>query len=241
MKKLLIASAALLFAASVFSPKVSAQNIETLRQTPYIEVTGKAEKEIAPDQIYLSIAINEKDYKNRTLTDVEKNMLKELEKLKIDTKKDLAVKDLGSNFKKYFIKGNDAKLSKEYQLIVHDARTAGQVIIAMEKVGISQISIDRVDNSRLKEYRNELKAEAMKDAKAKAELLTGAIGQTIGSAIYINDQESYYRPYSMDRMMVSKAAGAENSIEEVPEIAFENIQISATVQVWWELHRSPAE
>lgn len=237
MKKIILA-AALLMAASVFGYRAQAQEMDC-RKVNYIEVSGKAEKEITPDEIYLQIIINEKDYKNRTLSEVEKSMLRELSKLKIDVKKDLAIKDIASNFKKYFIKGNDPKLSKEYQLLVHDARTTGQVILAMENAGISRISIDRVENSRIEEYKNEVKIEAMKNAKSKAELLTGAIGQKIGKAIYINEQEGYYNRFN-DRFTV-KAYGlsmdnAEASvIEEVPDIAFENIKLETSVQVRFEL------
>ena len=70
--KVLIASLALwmgLGVATAFAQDFS--------KTPYIEVTGKCEKYVAPDEINLSIVINEKDYaKKQSLEELEKEMLK---------------------------------------------------------------------------------------------------------------------------------------------------------------------
>ena len=57
MKKLMVSVAAVLLAGSLF-----AQEKNYIDQ-PYIEVTGKAEMEVVPDEIYLRIVINEKDNK----------------------------------------------------------------------------------------------------------------------------------------------------------------------------------
>lgn len=82
----------------------------------YIEVSGTAEMEIIPDQIYLKIILDEKDLKSKiTLEDLEKSMIKELGTLGIDVKKDLAIIDLSSNFKYYFIKESKIYQSKEYE------------------------------------------------------------------------------------------------------------------------------
>src|SRR5665647_2412101 len=111
----------------------------------YIEVTGKAEMEIIPDEIYLRILLNEKDYKGKNFADLEKTMFNKLNELGIDVSKDLAVKDLLSNFQYYWFIKADILLSKEYQLLVHDAKTAGKVFIELQKLGISNASIDRVE------------------------------------------------------------------------------------------------
>ena len=48
----------------VMAPMVSqAQNQKNFIDQPYLEVTGKAELEVTPDEIYLSIRINEGDNK----------------------------------------------------------------------------------------------------------------------------------------------------------------------------------
>jgi uncharacterized protein len=65
----------------------------------YIEVQGKSEMEIIPDMIYLRILISEKDSKNKTsITEIEKQMIAKLEGMGFNLQKDLAIKDLASNF-----------------------------------------------------------------------------------------------------------------------------------------------
>ncbi|MBO7270103.1 MAG: SIMPL domain-containing protein, partial [Bacteroidales bacterium] len=129
----------MLLISSMFAQNVSAQNIEN---TPYIEVVGRAEKDILPDEIYLSISIKESDYgKESSLTAKEKQVIKSLENLGIDIKEQLRVKDLGSNFKKYILRKNEVILSKEYELKTSSAKQAAQVMIALESIGVSKVNI----------------------------------------------------------------------------------------------------
>ena len=82
----------------------------------YIEVSGTAEMEIVPDQIYLKIVISEKDKGKKTVEQQEKAMIAILQKLGIDVRKDLLMKDMSSNFKSYFLKKTVVQTEKEYQL-----------------------------------------------------------------------------------------------------------------------------
>ena len=93
----------------------------------YIEVTGRAEQEITPDQIYLKVVVNEADSKGKqTLEELEKGMIKKLSGIGIDVKKDLVIVDMASNFKNYWLKNKDIYSMKEYQVECKDARTAGR-------------------------------------------------------------------------------------------------------------------
>jgi uncharacterized protein len=204
---------------------------------PYIEVNGKAEKEITPDEIYLNIQINESDSKGKlTVEQQEKEMLKKLKDLKINIEKQLSVKDFSSNFQKYLLKKTQIQTSKEYQLLVHDGATVARVFMALESIGISNISIERVDHSEMERFRREVKIEAIKAAKEKAEQLSIAIGQSIGKAIYIQEIETYN-----PRMLQSNVAGIamrksfDMAMEEVPNIEFEKIFIEYTVHTKFEL------
>jgi hypothetical protein len=80
-------------------------------------------------------------------------MLAKLNELGIDISKDLAVKDLLSNFQYYWFIKADILLSKEYQLLVHDAKTAGKVFIGLQNIGIANVSINRIENSKITDYR----------------------------------------------------------------------------------------
>ena len=87
------AAALLLFSANI----VSAQE-KNFIDTPYIEVTGKAEMEVVPDEIYVGITINEKDNKGKVSVDQqEQEMFKQLKEIGIDVEKDLVVQDMSSD------------------------------------------------------------------------------------------------------------------------------------------------
>ena len=114
-------------------------------------------------------------------------MLSKLKEIGIDINKDLLIKDISSNFKYYWLTKNEILLAKEYQLLVKDGKTASKVFIELENIGISNVSIDKLDNSNIQKYRKEVKIEAIKAAKEKAESLANAIGQNIGRAIFIQE------------------------------------------------------
>lgn len=206
-------------------------NAQSIENTPYIEVIGKASKDIAPDEIYLSISLDESDYgKESSLTAKEKQVIKSLENLGIDIEKQLRVKDLGSNFKKYILRKNEVILSKDYELKTSSAKQAAQVIITLESIGVSKVKIDKVGCSQSEKYRDELRVEAVKNAKQKAEQMAGAIGQTCGKAIYMMEQNYGQRVYGASPMFKASLSRAEsNDAMAVPDLEFETISIESSV------------
>ena len=158
---------------------------------PYIEVNGQAEMEVVPNEIYLQILVNEKDFKGKQeLQQIEKSMIKKLTDIGIDVSTQLAIKDMASNFQKYWLRGAEANSIKEYQLKVADAATAGRTIQELEALGLSNISIEKVDHSEIEKLKTEVKINAVKAAKEKAAALTNAIGQEVGKAIYIQEMNN---------------------------------------------------
>ena len=75
---------------------------------PYIEVAATVDTLVVPDRIYVSITLNEADSKNKkSVEEQEKQLETILKKLKINTDKDLSVLGYSSDFKKYFLKGQN--------------------------------------------------------------------------------------------------------------------------------------
>jgi hypothetical protein len=172
----------------------------------YIEVTGKAEMEITPDEIYLKIFISEKDNKGKqTIEELENLMIDKLRVLDIDLEKNLTVHDISSNFKYYWIGKTDIFTIKEYQVLVDNANIAGKLFQELESINISNITVDRLSHSEIEKFRQEVKIEAVKTAKAKAEYLAGAIDQTIGKAILIQE-------IGEPRALTGSVAGVSNTI-----------------------------
>jgi len=217
----------------------SQQGTKNFIDQNYIEVWGKSVMEVVPDQIYIDILIRETDNKGKeTVEELEKIMIGELIDMGIDVDSVLSVKDFTSNFKFYFLKKTDIRTSKQYQLIVKDAGMAAKVFDALEKDGISNLNIARVDHSNIVQYRREVKVEAVKAAKEKASAMLEGIGQHIGRAIYI--QEMNNNIYGMRKneaanSIMIKGLSTVADDEVIPEIEFEKIRLDYSVMVRFEI------
>jgi uncharacterized protein YggE len=202
----------------------------------YIEVIGKSEMEIAPDLIYIKVNINEKDTKNKvSITELEKSMVSTLEKIGIDVSIDLLIKDISSNFKYYLLTKNEILLSKEYQILVHDGKTASQVFLELEKIGISNVSIDRLDHSKIEQFRRESKINAITAAKDKSEYLSKAVGQSAGRAIFIQELDNAANISRASNTISIRGASAIYGSSAPADIDFEKIKIEYSVMCRFEL------
>lgn len=223
MKKLIFSVILIMISGFTFAQSGEKNFIDQ----PYIEVTGTAEMEIVPDMIYLKIVINETDIKGKvSLESLENKMKQRLGDLGIDVSKDLSVEDLSSNYIKYFLKEKDVVASREYVLLVHDAATAGKAVKALSEENISNISLLKVDHSQMAQKRFDLRLEALKTAKIKADAMAKSIGQSVGKAIYITENNSYM-PYTQSNSNMLFLEGGMQ--REEPELSFKNISIKSSV------------
>ena len=211
----------------------------------YIEVTGKAELEIVPDLIYVRILLFDKNNKDKqTLPEMEKKMTEKLKEIGIDVNKDLSLMDFASNFKYYLFKTDVIILKKQYQLIVHDSKTLQKVFIEFQKLGISDVSIQKLDNSKIEQYRKDVKVSAVKAAKEKAELIATALNQKVGKAIFVQEVDylninsalqgrvSGVYGYSAASNIKIRGTSYDNHYEsEDSDIEFEKIKIDSTFLV----------
>ena len=64
---------------------------------PSIDQSAKAERKVTPDELYISITINEKDTKGKVTVEQQQNaMIKALQALKIDVEKNLTLNFMDS-------------------------------------------------------------------------------------------------------------------------------------------------
>ncbi|MDP4228697.1 MAG: SIMPL domain-containing protein, partial [Bacteroidota bacterium] len=190
------------------------------------------------------IILSDKDNKSKqSLDETEKSMISKLTGIGVDVNKDLSVKDYVSNFKSYWISKTDVILTKQFQLIVHDAKTIQKVFFEFQKLGISNVTIEKLEHSRIEQYRREVKIEAIKAAKEKAEALAAAVNQSIGKALYIKE-EDFMNPYLTSNALQGRLAGinvkvrgnsSDFSDESASEIEFEKIKIEYSILARFEL------
>ena len=198
---------------------------------PYLETTARVDTLVIPDRIYLSILITEADTKGKTSVEkLENKMADKLKTLGIDIEKQLTLTDLGSNFKKYFLRKVDVQKDKEYSLLVYDAVTAGRVIMGLESIGISNINLTKTEYSGLEKLKINLRQRAVGAAKNQAEAMVIPLDQKLGPALFISDLNTGVQNRMTDRMVrvqMSKESDADQPIE----IEFEKIKIESTVNV----------
>nr|WP_299168862.1 SIMPL domain-containing protein [uncultured Allomuricauda sp.] len=200
---------------------------------PYLETSARVDTLVTPDKIYLSITIQEKDSKGKKSVEEQENkMAQSLRALGIDLDKQLVIKDLSSNFKKYFLRQKDVLKSKQYSLLVYSGKKAGEAMVALEKLDIANTYLEKTEYSKMDELELELKSKAVKKAKKKAEALTAPLGQTVGAAIHIMDTSTpYYPRYNQAPRMQMKAMEMDMAEAEPLDIDFEKIKVETSVNV----------
>ena len=202
----------------------------------YIEITGNHELELTPDEIYISITINEADTKGKTSVEkLENKMIEQLENLDVNLEEDFKIKDFSSNFKNYFLRKNTVLKSKQYQLLVHSGLELGLVFQKLEAIGISNIQITKVSHSELKKYEEEVKVLALVNAKERSVNYANAIGQTSGKALFVQvyQQQSPRNYNRLNKMVMMDVAKSKE--ETVNDLEFEKIKIQATVLTRFEV------
>ncbi|MCL6266994.1 SIMPL domain-containing protein [Flagellimonas myxillae] len=199
---------------------------------PYLETSARVDTLVTPDKIFLSITIQEKDSKGRKSVEEQENkMANSLKALGIDLEKQLVIKDLSSNFKKYFLRQKNVLKTKQYSLLVHSGKKAGEVLMALEKLGIANTYLEKTEYSKMEDLELELKSKAVVKAKKKAEALTAPLDQKVGSAIHIQDTSTpYYPRYNQPRMEMKTMAMDAGEAQPL-DIDFEKIKVETSVNV----------
>lgn len=230
---LLITAAALLIAGTVQAQECQAKQ-------NYIEVSTRAEKQITPDIIYLSITLNETDSKGKlTVEKQEADMIKALKGIKIDVEKNLTVKDMNSDLQTYFLKKDNILASKSYILKVSTAAQVAATFEALNAIKISDISLQKtaVSPELEKQTKDELLIEAAKKAKENAQILATAVGSEAGTVIYIQNYYTFAQPYANFVMKNTRAMMADsgNVYESAPVLEVSKTPVSVNVMCRFEI------
>lgn len=206
------------------------------KETAYIEVTGVAEKEIVPDEIYIDIQLKER---------VEKGKKLNLDYLEIQLKQEL--KSIGIPQENLFIGDINAILAKtgwwkeevlsvaKYNLKVTNATKMKLLFKSFKKLKINDVHIVKATHSKIKELQKENRVTAIKAAKEKATYLLGAIDANVGKSFYVRENNvNIYQPRlaNMNSFKIRGASSLENAdITENKVVQFEKIKLTSSVFV----------
>lgn len=228
MKKILLISTTLLFIAT------SGTFAQTDKQN-YVEVSTRAEKQITPDEIYLTITLEEQTSKGKiSIEKQEQDMVKALKSLDINVDKNLTVQDMNSNLQQYLFRKDAILATKSFTLKVSTAQKMGQVFDALKKVNISNVDISRtaVSPALEKSTKDELLVEAAKKAQENATILVTAVGSKAGKVIYMQNYYSFAQPFdtfSTKSVRLMSTVGSETNSYDNSSIEMAKTTVSINV------------
>jgi uncharacterized protein YggE len=160
---------------------------------PIIEVSGSAEMDVSPDEIYVSVTLREFmiERKKQPIANIEKDFKEVINSLKIDNKL-LSLEGVYGTFDYDYKtqKRGDFLNAKTYIIKFSDMDKYNQLVMMLDKKGIENIHIQRTGHSKMEEYRRKVKVEALKAAKEKADLLLAAIGKQTGEVQLIRERDN---------------------------------------------------
>lgn len=213
-----------------------AQSKDNIR---YIEVRGSAEMKIEPDEMKLFIGIEEywkeefqknkkpEDYKTKVpLSEIEDNLIKSLQKAGIQ-KEDIKVYGIGNYWRQ---KGKEFLFSKQLEVKIDDFRKINQLSSLLDAKGIKYLNIGELSHSEINNYRNQVKRDALKDARNKAAYLVESLDEELGEVLLINEvDDGFFRPYLMKSVMADTGAGQE-SVDQIKNITV-SYQVTARFKI----------
>ena len=237
MKKIILA-----LSASLCLVIANAQTDNTIKQRT-INVTGTAELQITPDEIYVNIELREYNKKNGEKVDIESIRNQFLTAVKSMNIADTDVVVQGYSgwdgnywwYQKNKKKNPDMKAGVTYEVKVKTVDDMDKLVDKLDDEATQNFYISRTSHSNMDSIKKELKIQAVKAAKYKASYLAEALGDEVGDALTINDPNEsgdFPRPmYNANVLMKAQAAD-----ESAPmNVDFKKIKIQYDVNVVFEL------
>ena len=202
---------------------------------PSIDQSTKAERKVTPDELFLSITINEKENKGKTTVEEQQSlMIKTLQSLGINVEKELTLNFMGSEISYTTFHRNIApRTTATYTLKLGNAGTMQKVISKLEANGITNIQLVKTNYTKADELYKELGIEAMQKAQSQATALAGAVGQSIGPAISISSWSST-SGNTQPRLYKARSSNLDTLVEEnsaEPQIEVGEITYTVNVNV----------
>ncbi len=218
------------------------QTQNSTEHKPYIDVTGYAFKNIVPDEIYIAIIIKERESgRNKITIERQENELRQaLRDLNIPIES-LTVADAQADYIRVKMTKKDVISQSKYELKLSTAKQVVDVFEKLDELKIDNANISKVSHSKIEEYKKDIKIEAIKNAKSKADYLLAAIGQETGPALIINELNANEDRVRREGVMVRGARNLESVgyIDGEPKafgtIEFRKIKLEATIYAKFEI------
>ena len=202
-----------------------------INEVPHIDVTGKAEMEVIPDLIYISIYIIEREENRKIITiqEQENNLKEVLKFLDIDLK-NFSAADINADLVEKRWKKEEVKTYAKYVLLVSDFEIATKVFEKLDALKVAGVEITKFAHSKITEYRKEVRIKAIKAAKNKADYLLEAIGAKTGLPLEVKEN-NYHTPNLSSNGVIVVEQTTTNKLS----VQFKNIKITSSIFVKFEI------
>lgn len=208
-----------------------------------ISVSGSAEMEVIPDQIFVNIVLREYQKRGEDKKELEVIKTDFLNACKAASIADSVVSIVSyTGYNNYYWlrkkkKTPDMNASITYQVIFSNSKQMDDLVDKLDDEATQGFSIVNTSHSKMTEYRKQLKTEAVKAAKAKGIYLTEAIAEKLGPAITIKEPEDITNYVSrssnqpISQRVLEEAYMRGNTGTKDSEILFKKIKLRYEVDV----------
>lgn len=173
-----------------------AQTSNQKQEPRYIQVSGYAEMEVIPNEVYIGILLHEymKDKNTKvTMNMLEKDLATVLKKAGL-SKDDLKLNTLNADLQKFHKRRDEDVFAKTlYQLKITDMSKLGPFMEAIGETDIKNVFVEELDHSDIENLELQVEVDAVKNAKKKADALLNAAGEKTGKVLYIDETAISYR------------------------------------------------
>lgn len=212
-----------------------------------ITVSGSAELEIIPDEIYVNIELKEYQKKGDAKKDIESIKSEFLQSCRNAGIPDSSISIASYNgFNTYYWfrkKKKDPNLNAgiTYQVKFKNSDLMDRLVEKLDDDATQSFLIVSTSHSKIIEYRKQLKIQAVKAAKEKGSYLAEAIGEKIGETITIHEPaENQFNPYTnmyeharwaVSNAYYNKALDTDNVSPKIQEVDFKKMKLRFEVEV----------
>lgn len=208
-----------------------------------ISVTGKAEMEIVPDQIFVQVDLREYKKKGEEkvqLETIKAEFLRHCKSIGLPDSSITIASYEGVNGDDWWRKRKRDPLllsSISYQILFKDATKMEDLVEKLDEEATANFRIVRTWHTQMTEYRKQLKIAAIKSAREKGLYLTEAVGEKLGQAITIQEGTAPDIVAAPRSNMASNIVAFEdkNYAEAYTNVRFKTIKLEYTVAVIYSL------
>ena len=229
---------------------VYAAGAQTLTPAPNpyprtITVSGSAEMEVIPDEIYVQIDLREYQKKGDpkvSIDQIKNDFLRDLKSIGIpDSAVSIASYEGYSGHIWWVRRKKDPELyaTISYQIKFNNSYKLDELVPLLDDDATQNFQIVRTSHSKIQEFKKQLKIQAVKAAKEKAIYLTDAINEKVGEAITISEPADistyYFSRGTLEKDKYSSNVQVRGETQEQPGIDFKRIKLKFDVTVLFAL------